>query len=668
MIGELMAHLWQSTLFASVAGLLTLAFRKNRANVRFWLWLSASLKFFVPFALLMTFGSRLDWAPAAQRMVAQRLPVPQVSFAVERIAAPFPEPLQFAPAAHGAVNWTPFALLGFWACGFAGIAFIRLRSWRRVRAAVRASAPLRIPAAVEIRSSASILEPSVVGFLRPILLLPEGIVERLTPSQLEAVLAHELCHVRRRDNLFASIHMVVEALFWFHPLVWWIGARLVEERERACDECVLTTGSEPRIYADAILSVCKLYMESPLVCVSGVTGANLKRRIEAIMANRTGQGLNRAKKFLLAAAGIAALAGPVAIGIVIGVGNTPAIHAQPSSTSAPRALDVPQPTQPEVTQPNPAAAASAPAQALPVSSPPATYQDHRLLAMLFDLDTMTSGDQARARQSAAEFVRTRMAPADLVALMTVTGGEVKVLQDFIDDHGILESTLLKIDATEGNSPAAGIAHRLSTIETAAHILGGLTGRKALIYFASGVEQPGADDQAELRRAIDAAIKSNVAIYTIDSRGLIPQIMPQAGPAGAPAAPQPTVEAQGVVEGSAHIDWSPPLARYWSRRGADAALEDLPGGHFIVQVHAAGEYQEILVPISEYRGQVQISGQIKSLPNTPQAGAGFGRLVQALTGTYQASVILDAGSYVCSVLVTEVSTGKTYGETVAFEVK
>ena len=88
----------------------------------------------------------------------------------------------------------------------------------------------------------------------------------------------------------------MEAVFWFHPLVWWIGARLVEERERACDEGVLTLGNEPRTYADAILSVCKLYVESPLVCVSGVTGADLKKRIEAIMMNRIGQGLTRAKR------------------------------------------------------------------------------------------------------------------------------------------------------------------------------------------------------------------------------------------------------------------------------------------------------------------------------------------------------------------------------------
>jgi len=144
--------------------------------------------------------------------------------------------------------------------------------------------------------------------LHPVLLLPAGIAGRLTPAQLEAVLAHELCHVRRRDNLSASIHMVVEAIFWFHPLVWWIGAKLVEERERACDEEVLSLGSEPRVYAEGIVNVCRLYVESPLVCLSGVTGSNLKKRIEAIMTNRIVLRLNFAKKIALTVAGIAAVA------------------------------------------------------------------------------------------------------------------------------------------------------------------------------------------------------------------------------------------------------------------------------------------------------------------------------------------------------------------------
>ena len=132
---------------------------------------------------------------------------------------------------------------------------------------------------------------------------------------MDAILAHELCHVRRHDNLTAMIHMIAQAIFWFHPLVWWLGSRLVEERERACDEEVLRLGSKPRAYAEGILNVYKLYVESPLPCVSGVTGSNLKRRIEAIMKNRRVLRLNFGKKLALSVAGIAALAAPIIVGL-----------------------------------------------------------------------------------------------------------------------------------------------------------------------------------------------------------------------------------------------------------------------------------------------------------------------------------------------------------------
>src|SRR6185437_13947349 len=83
-------------------------------------------------------------------------------------------------------------------------------------------------------------------------------------AQAAIGLAHELCHVRRRDNLLVSIHMIVEAIFWFHPLVWWIGARMIEERECACDEDVVSGGNAPDLYAEAIVKVCKWSTESPL--------------------------------------------------------------------------------------------------------------------------------------------------------------------------------------------------------------------------------------------------------------------------------------------------------------------------------------------------------------------------------------------------------------------
>jgi uncharacterized protein (TIGR03435 family) len=327
MISALTNHLWQSTLFAIATALLTLVFRNNHAKVRYWLWLSASLKFFVPFSLLISFASQLEWAPAA-RKVATQVAGPAISFTVEQFSEPFAQAVTPTRSMAGHIDWFPVGIIAVWVCGFLAIALIRSRASLRIRYAIRASRPATILAPVEVRLSRGLIEPGVVGLFHSILLLPEGIMERLTPSQLEAVLAHELCHIRRRDNLWASIHMMVEALFWFHPLVWWIGARLVEERERACDEEVLRLGNQASVYADAILHVCKLYLESPLACVSGVAGSDIRRRIEVIMSNRGLQGLNRAQKFLLAGAGLASVVIPVVIGILVSLSHVPVVRAQ----------------------------------------------------------------------------------------------------------------------------------------------------------------------------------------------------------------------------------------------------------------------------------------------------------------------------------------------------
>jgi uncharacterized protein (TIGR03435 family) len=122
--------------------------------------------------------------------------------------------------------------------------------------------------------------------------------------------------VRRRDNLAAALHKLVEAVFWFHPLVWWVGARLIEERERACDEEVLRTGSDPRAYAESILRTCRFYLESPSACMSGVTGAELKGRIVRIMSHRAAHRLGTGRKLLLAGLSAAVIAGPVAFGLM----------------------------------------------------------------------------------------------------------------------------------------------------------------------------------------------------------------------------------------------------------------------------------------------------------------------------------------------------------------
>jgi uncharacterized protein (TIGR03435 family) len=319
-LSPLANHLWQSTLCACVAWLLTLTLRKNRAAVRYWLWLAASAKFLIPFSLLVGAGSQLGWRTAPS--IAQ----PQFSFVMEEISKPFVLP---APAARlvgerPASDWFPAILFGVWLGGFAIRCVCWLRLWRRIRAIRRTARPLSLNLPIEVLSSPARLEPGVFGIREPVLLLPEGITERLTPAQLEAVVAHELCHVRRRDNLTATIHMVVEAIFWFHPLMWWIRERLVEERERACDEEVLRVISQPEIYAEGILNVCRFYLESPLVSVSGITGSNLKKRIEKIMARHTAGNLDPGRKLLLATAGMLVVAGPILAGLL----NVPQSQAQ----------------------------------------------------------------------------------------------------------------------------------------------------------------------------------------------------------------------------------------------------------------------------------------------------------------------------------------------------
>ena len=210
-----------------------------------------------------------------------------------------------------------FAIWAVWACGFVVVATGWAREWVRIRAIARAASPLRLDLPIRVVSTSARLEPGVFGIFRPVLLLPDGILDRLTQAELESIIAHELCHVRRRDNLTSAVHMLVEALFWFHPLLWWMGARMIDERERACDEEVLQGGSQARVYAESILKVCEFYLESPLSCMSGVTGSDLKKRVQRIMKEHFGAALSAPKKFLLVTVGLATLAVPVVAGVLM---------------------------------------------------------------------------------------------------------------------------------------------------------------------------------------------------------------------------------------------------------------------------------------------------------------------------------------------------------------
>src|SRR5215471_12712845 len=305
-------HLWQSTIFAGVVGLLTVALRRNRARLRHWLWLAVSCKFLIPLSVLTALGAQLAWwTPSASKQSSFYVVMEEVGRTLSAPAISSPLLPSQPPAARGLY---PAVLLIIWICGFIGIAFCWWIRWRGILTAVRSGSPVQLGIPIPARSSPTLLEPGIFGIYRPVLLLPVGIFDRLSPTQLQAVIAHELCHLRYRDNLTAAIQMFIETVFWFYPLVWWIGKRIVAEREHDCDEAVLRLGIQPQVYAEGILNVCKFYLESPLACVSGITGSNLKARIRKIMNYQASNNLDWGRKVLLSAVSFAAVAGPITFG------------------------------------------------------------------------------------------------------------------------------------------------------------------------------------------------------------------------------------------------------------------------------------------------------------------------------------------------------------------
>jgi bla regulator protein blaR1 len=325
-------HLWQSTLFAAVAAMLTLALRKNQARVRYRLWLAASVKFLIPFSLLISLGGHL--ARPRSSVSAEN----GLYSVAEELSQPFTRTAAavVVPAARAArADLLPLlrgVLMIVWLCGFVAALGVWWWRWRRFSAAMRDAVPIpqgrevdalrRLEQIAGVRRPIRLLlsqgsvEPGIFGIVRPALVWPAGISQHLTDAHLQAIIAHEVWHVRRRDNLAATVQMVVEAIFWFHPLVWWLGAQLIEERERACDEEVLRLGNPPQVYAESILKTCEFCVGSPLVCISGVTGADLKSRVVRIMQEPVARRLDLGKKLLLVVAGTMAVAGPLMFGLM----------------------------------------------------------------------------------------------------------------------------------------------------------------------------------------------------------------------------------------------------------------------------------------------------------------------------------------------------------------
>jgi Zn-dependent protease with chaperone function len=249
-----------------------------------FLWQGALLALLCWMGLLILERPAARYALAAVTMALMALAVPLTMLFIDGAPAGF---------ASGAPDW-PWMPVA-WACGalLLGVRAIcgwllELRRARRARPSPEWQRRVEALAArMGVRQAVRVLEtaraecPQVFGWLRPVLLLPVGALCGLAPEQLEAVLAHELAHIRRRDYLVNLLQVVVECLLYYHPAVWWVSRRMRVERELCCDEVAIEFCGDRVFYSRALLR-----LEESRAEFSMAAGTSLKERIGRILGMR----------------------------------------------------------------------------------------------------------------------------------------------------------------------------------------------------------------------------------------------------------------------------------------------------------------------------------------------------------------------------------------------
>ena len=146
----------------------------------------------------------------------------------------------------------------------------------------RVAARLGLPRVVRIVDSALVDTPTVIGWLKPVILLPIAALANLTPSQVEAILAHELIHIRRHDYVLNVVQTLAETLLFYHPGVWWLSSQVRTEREHCCDDAAVATCGDPVDYVKALAEL-EAYRSSGTTLALAATGGALTARVRRLL-------------------------------------------------------------------------------------------------------------------------------------------------------------------------------------------------------------------------------------------------------------------------------------------------------------------------------------------------------------------------------------------------
>ena len=263
----LIRHLLESTFFCLLLSGIACCLRRG-ATARHAVLLMGIGKFAIPTIVLASTGQQLAALWPASSWLAFVTYKVSVLFGMLQSALP-------------SRRWNEIAAV--WLLGtmvMAVVWVVRLRGSRCVLLPARqqeeealrqARKLLPVRSAVRLQISDDEVEPALRGVWRPMITIPRGLSARLTKSEFEGVLLHELAHARRFDNLSAWVVHGLVCIFWFHPLLWLIERRLEVERERACDETVMACGLRPHVYAAGLLKVCRFQIFDSMA--PGVSGS-----------------------------------------------------------------------------------------------------------------------------------------------------------------------------------------------------------------------------------------------------------------------------------------------------------------------------------------------------------------------------------------------------------
>lgn len=305
-LGWTLIHfIWQGAAAAILLALLLRILRKSSANARYLVTcIGLVLIILLPiitFQLIDTAGIYIETEPisAVEPLVdlpskpAAEVEVPMVEVA-KLIESPKPLPaVPFTGRMVSAIQvGLPYIVLG-WLLGVFALSLYHLGGWtqlqrlrgrmvrqvsERVRLRLEYLADrIGVKRVVDIMESAMVQVPTVVGHLKPAILLPASALTSLTTQQLEAILAHELAHIKRCDYLVNIFQTIVEILGFYHPAVWWVSAKIRAERENCCDDLAVKITGNRLHYAKALASMEEIRSAGPKLAVAASSGYLLNR-------------------------------------------------------------------------------------------------------------------------------------------------------------------------------------------------------------------------------------------------------------------------------------------------------------------------------------------------------------------------------------------------------